>query len=55
MKDITEIEEAAERAAQNQNRAQYNGSKYRGMTYEDGVRDALDWICGNVEEDPTKE
>lgn len=22
-------------------------SRYRGMTYEEGIRDAIDWIQGN--------
>jgi hypothetical protein len=25
------------------------GSRYRGMTYEEGVRDVLEWIMGNAE------
>lgn len=54
MKDIEEIEKACERAAIMHNKSQYEGSKYRGMTYEDGIRDALDWVWENVDEDPTK-
>jgi hypothetical protein len=54
MKDIKEIEEACDRAADLQNEARDNGSKYRGMTYEDGLRDALDWVCENTDEDPTE-
>ncbi len=54
MKSIDEIEEACERAAEMQNRATRNGSKYPGMTYEDGLREAFDWICGNEETDPTQ-
>lgn len=54
MKDIKEIEAACERAADMQNKSRDKGvSKYRGMTYEDGLRDALDWVCDNVDEDPT--
>ena len=55
MQDINEIEEAAERAAKLHHKAEDQGSKYRGMTYEQGVRDALDWVLENVEEDPTKQ
>jgi hypothetical protein len=54
MKDIEEIEQACERAANLQNEARYNCSKYRSMTYEDGLRDALDWVCENTDEDPTE-
>jgi len=53
MKTPQEIEEACERAAEMQNEAQENGSKYRSMTYEDGLREALDWVCDNSDEDPT--
>ena len=27
-------------------------SKYPGMTYEEGVRAALDWITGDIDDDP---
>jgi len=54
MKDYREIEAACERAAQLQDRAREDGSKFRGMTYEDGLREALDWVCENVEDDPTE-
>ena len=26
----------------------YEGSKYPGMTYEEGVDDALNWVAGNT-------
>lgn len=55
MKDITEIEAACERAAKMQNTSRKKGSKYPGMTYEDGLRDALDWMLDNVDEDPTQD
>lgn len=55
MKDIKEIEAACERAADMQNTSREKGSKYRSMTYEDGLRDALDWVCDNVDEDPTQD
>jgi hypothetical protein len=53
MKDSDEIEAACERAAKLHDKSRESGSKYRGMTYEDGLREALDWACENVEEDPT--
>ena len=54
MKDIKEIEDACKRASDMQNESRDNGSKYRGMTYEDGLLEALDWVCDNVDEDPTQ-
>jgi hypothetical protein len=27
-------------------------SRYPGMTYEDGVREALDWLFGRTEDSP---
>ena len=55
MKTEKEIEEAAERAADLQNAATDNGTKYGSMTYEDGLRDALDWVCEYTDEDPTNQ
>ena len=55
MKHISKIEEACERAAKMQRAARKTASRYHGMTYEDGLRDVLDWVCENVEEDPTDE
>ena len=55
MRDIVEIEAACERAAENQVAAQQDGSQYRGMSYEDGIREALDWVCENQDEDPTNQ
>ena len=54
MRDIEEIEEACERAALMQYKANENGSSYRGMSYEDGLREAFDWVCGHADEDPTE-
>lgn len=52
MPDESEINAAADRASDQVNKL--NGStKYRIMSYEQGVRDALDWACGNRDEDPT--
>ena len=31
------------------------GTKWRGMTYEDGVTAALEWVTGNREESPFEE
>jgi hypothetical protein len=55
MKDEIEIEEACERAEKLQSRASKRGSKYPHLTYEDGLREALDWVCENAEDDPTFE
>ncbi len=53
MKSESEIEQAAERAAEMQNKASEQGSKFGGMTYEDGLREAFDWVMDNSETDPT--
>lgn len=29
----------------------YKSTKFSGMTYEDGIRAALDWVLGNSDED----
>ncbi len=56
MKDEKEINDAADRAADMCAAADKKGrSKYPGMTYEEGVRAALDWACGNQDEDPTQD
>ena len=33
-------------------RAMENGTQYPGMTYEDGVREALDWLFGRSDNSP---
>lgn len=47
MKTEEEIQEMCDKAAD----AAREPSKFRGMTYEEGVREALDWVLGNSEED----
>lgn len=32
-----------------------NTSKYFGMTYEEGVRDALEWMTGELDEKPMED
>lgn len=32
-----------------------NGETYSGMTYEEGIKDALEWITGDVGDDPPLE
>ncbi len=54
MLDPTEIEEACERAAVMHAKAARSGSSFPAMTYEDGLREALDWVCENADEDPTQ-
>lgn len=55
MKDETEINDAADRAADMQNAAvECRRSKFPNMTYEDGLRAALDWVAGNEDKDPTE-
>lgn len=54
MRDEDDIKSASDRASNMWDAAQSNGSKYRGMSYEDGLREAFDWIMENCDEDPTK-
>ncbi|HLO91535.1 MAG TPA: hypothetical protein VK172_10265 [Lentimicrobium sp.] len=32
-----------------------NGTKYAGMSYEDGVRYALEWVVGDSDEKPMED
>ncbi len=42
-----EISDKRDQAADAANKA----PKYPGMTYADGVRDALEWVIGDMEEE----
>ena len=44
MKTEQEIQEAADKVDTSKN-------PYPGMTYSQGVRDALDWVLGDLEDD----
>lgn len=46
-----EIDEQLNRAFE----AEASGSNYPGMSYEQGVKYALDWITGQSEEEPIPE
>ena len=46
--EITKLYDEASRALE-----QY--SKYPGMTYEEGLMDAIDWITGELEGDPLED
>jgi len=48
VRTIEQINEQLDRVAE----AEKNGGKYHGMTYEGGVKYALDWILGNSEDEP---
>lgn len=54
MKSKEEVDQALDRAIDMQSNAFAKGSKYSGMSYEDGLREALDWVMENSDEDPTK-
>jgi len=43
-----EIEDLARRAAERS----HQPTRWPGQTYEQGVRDALDWLTGDNDEDP---
>jgi hypothetical protein len=46
-----EIDEVMNKAAE----AMDNGSKFFGMSYEDGVRETIEWLRGDSEESPMEE
>ena len=50
MRDEIIIEDASDRAA---DMAHNPNPKWSGMTYEQGLRDALDWVLELNDEDPT--
>ena len=55
MRTEQEIRDAASRALELFLAKETTGrSKYSGMTYEDGLQDAFDWVAGEINEDPTK-
>lgn len=47
MKTEDEIQEMADKATE-----AAQEPKFVGMSYEDGVRTALDWVLGKVEDSP---
>lgn len=49
---LHEIDEVTEAASENINQGR---SKFPGMTYEEGVRNALDWIVGDLDESPMED
>ncbi len=51
MKDESEIRDEYDRMADAAASADEDGSKFRGMTYEQGLRDALEWVLGEYEGD----
>jgi len=48
-------EEAVERVLEKANHGIDNGTAFAGMSYEDGVRDAIDWITGNDDAEPLED
>lgn len=47
----TEIEEQIDKASD----LIEEGGKYHGMSYEDGVREALNWVIENTNEKPIED
>ncbi len=54
MKSIPEIEKALTRAEKMHSDFMRQGSKFPGMSYEEGIRNTLDWIMENIDDDPTR-
>ena len=53
--DIIRIEEEIERLEAWAAEGQSNGTHYSGMSYEDGIRDTLDWLFGRRDTSPADE
>jgi len=51
MKSRAEIDDCMDTAG----RVIEEGSKYPGMSYEEGVRAALEWVTGDVDDHPMEE
>lgn len=47
-----EVDAVVDTAAEKINQGR---SKFPGMTYEEGVRAALDWITGNIDDHPMED
>ena len=47
-----EVNEVIDKTAAQDNEG---GSRWPGMTYEQGVRNALDWILGNNDDNPMED
>lgn len=47
-----EVNEVLDKCSQQEDEG---GSRWPGMTYEQGVRNALDWITGNVDDNPMED
>jgi len=47
-KEVDELREWADEGVQ-------NGTRYRGMSYEDGVSETLRWLAGETDDNPNGE
>lgn len=43
-----EIDEVLNKASESME----HGSKYPGMSYEDGIKNMYEWLCGLIDDDP---
>jgi hypothetical protein len=53
--EITRTEEEIDHLENWAAEGQDNGTHYSGMSYEDGIRDALDWLFGRRDNSPADE
>lgn len=44
-----EIDDLADKCSEHQNAGT---TKFRGQTYEDGIRNTLDWLAGDSDDNP---
>jgi hypothetical protein len=47
----SEINELLDKVSEGRN----HGSKFAGMSYEDGIQAMYDWLVGNVDENPMED
>lgn len=52
MRQQSEIDDVIGRATEGM---EEGGSRFPGMSYEEGVLAALDWVTGNADDDPMEE
>jgi hypothetical protein len=48
-------EEAIERVLEKAQHGIENGTAFAGMSYEQGIQDAIDWITGNDDAEPLED
>jgi len=53
--EVVRTDEEINRVLDKVMEAQQKGSKYRGMSFEDGIREMYDWLTGDQDEPPMED